>query len=91
MPGTDGTSNEAGRADDVLAPPNGIEPALAPLYQNVASRLRAACAHMSAAEFQQLVLDIARMKLRWSGEHPIVTPSLGEPRSAPTRDARSAS
>jgi hypothetical protein len=85
---SDGTSGEVGRGDDVLAPPSGVDPALVPLYANVASRLRGACAHMPAAEFQQLVLDIARMKLRWSGEHPVVTASMGEPRPTPSRDGR---
>lgn len=86
---SEGTSGQVGGGDDALAPPSGIDPALVPLYENVASRLRASCAHMSAADFQQLVLDIARMKLRWSGEHPVVSASMGEPRPAAIRDARS--
>ena len=85
---SNGTSGEVGGRDDALAAPSGVDPALVPLYENVASRLRGACAHMSAGEFQQLVLDIARMKLRWSGEHPVVSASMGEPRPAPARDAR---
>lgn len=70
MAGTDGRPGDGARAFEV---PDGLDSALAPLYENVATRLRTACAHMTPADFHALVLDIARMKLRWSGEHPAVT------------------
>ena len=75
-----GDGASTGRAFDV---PDGLDAAVAPLYANVASRLRTACAHMSPADFHALVLDIARMKLRWSGEHPAVVPSM-----SPVGDSR---
>ena len=58
------------------------------ILANVSSRLRTACAHMAPADFHALVLDIARMKLRWSGEHPAVAPSMapvGESRGGASR------
>ncbi len=39
---------------------------LARLIDDVAGRLRPACGDMAPAEFDTLVRDIARMKLRWA-------------------------
>ena len=82
MAGTDGRPGDGDRAFEV---PDGLDSALAPLYENVATRLRTACAHMTPADFHALVLDIARMKLRWSGEHPAVTSPVGDSRPEAAR------
>ena len=44
------------------------DPALAPLLTNIAARLRPACAHLGAGEFDRLVLGIARTKRRWADQ-----------------------
>lgn len=50
------------------APSPEPDAALAPLLADVAVRLRPACAHLAASEFDRLVLGIARTKRRWADQ-----------------------
>jgi hypothetical protein len=47
------------------APPLDDAQRLRPIVADVASRLRAQCAHLATDDFDSLVLAIARRKLRW--------------------------
>ena len=53
---------------DLAAPPADCDPALARVVADVAARLRPACAHLAAGEFDRLVLGIACTKRRWEDQ-----------------------
>jgi hypothetical protein len=56
--------------------PSATDPRFAALLAEVAGRLHASCATMPPDAFQALVANIARLKLRWSGEHPLYYPAV---------------